>query len=54
MSAEREFQEVGHCGGQLTVTVITEQDSQKKYQLGYSHSSLTPASISNVFATFDG
>lgn len=54
MIAEYEFTEVGHCGGKLTVTVVTDTDGQKKYQLGYSHSSSTPAALSSLFATFEG
>jgi hypothetical protein len=54
MSAVREFTEVGHCGGKLTVTVTTEPDGRKKYALGFRHSAATPASISNLYATLEG
>lgn len=54
MSAVREFTEVGHCGGKLTVTVATEAGGEKKYQLGFTHCSPTPALISTLFASFDG
>lgn len=54
MTELREFSEVGHCGGTLTVTVVTSPEGNKQYQLGYTHSSPRPSSISSVFSTFEG
>jgi hypothetical protein len=54
MTDLREFSEVGHCGGTLTVTVLTSPEGKRQYQLGYEHSSPRPSSISNVFSTFEG
>src|SRR5688572_2901426 len=54
MTASREFSEVGHCGGKLTVTVVTAPDGNKQYQLGYSNSSLHAAGFCCLVATFDG
>lgn len=54
MSATREFTEVGHCGGTLTVNVVTSSEGKRQYQLGYKHSSPRPSSISSVFSTFEG
>jgi hypothetical protein len=45
---------VGHCGGKLTVTVATGPEGGKSYQLGYNHSSPTPAALSSLFASFEG
>ena len=50
----REFAPVGHCGGKVTVTVVTDPDGGRKYQLGYRHSSNTPAALSSLFVSFDG
>src|SRR3989337_585574 len=49
----REFTAVGHCGGKLSVKVVTE-DGHRKYQLGYSHSSATPAGFGILLASLEG
>lgn len=54
MSVAREFTEVGHCGGTLTVTVVTSSEGNRQYQLSYQHSSPRPSSISSIFSTFEG
>lgn len=54
MNEQREFSEVGHCGGKITVTAVTSPGGQKQYQLGFSHSSPTPAAICTVYATHEG
>lgn len=54
MSGTTEFSEVGHCGGKLTITVATAPTGEKQYQLGFSHSSPTQASICQLYASHDG
>ncbi len=40
----KEFQEIGHCGGQYTVNVKTSADGRRSIQVGIRHSRPTPAS----------
>jgi hypothetical protein len=54
MSTAHEFIEIGNCGGKLTLTVVTSAEGQKQYQLGFSHSSPTPAALCTVYATHEG
>jgi hypothetical protein len=54
MSEVREFTDVGHCGGKVTVTVVTSAEGVKQYQLKFEHSSPTPASMSMLYAGLDG
>ncbi|MDO8663073.1 MAG: hypothetical protein Q7K98_07670 [Candidatus Omnitrophota bacterium] len=49
LSFEKEFQEIGHCGGQYTVDVKTAADGRRSYQLGMRHSRPTPASFFAVY-----
>lgn len=45
----QDFQEIGHCGGQVTVTVTTSEDGSRAIQLGVRHSRPTPASWIAVY-----
>lgn len=49
LASEKEFQEIGHCGGQYTVNVKTAPDGRRSYQLGMRHSRPTPASFFAVY-----
>lgn len=49
-----EFQEIGHCGGQLTVNVKTESDGRRGIQIGICHSSPTPASFFAIYTLPQG
>ena len=49
-----EFQEIGHCGGKITFHVVTDADGHQNYQIGYSHSSPTPAGFFAVYAIPQG
>jgi len=49
LTSEKEFQEIGHCGGQYTVNVKTAPDGRRSYQLGMRHSRPTPASFFAVY-----
>lgn len=54
MTYSTEFQEVGHCGGQITVNVTTNADGQREVQFGIRHSSPTPASWFAIYALPQG
>jgi len=54
MSTAREFSEVGHCGGKLTVTVSTIEGGKKAYQIGVRNSAPTPAGWTMLYADSDG
>lgn len=51
---EDEFNEIGHCGGHFKITVITDEDGRRKYQLSFSHSRPTPASFFAIYALPQG
>ena len=55
MSAyDKEFQEIGHCGGQFIVTVKTDDAGQRSIQFGWTHSRPTPAAIFAIYALTQG
>lgn len=55
MEGTPEFQEIGHCGGKVTITTLTDDDGCRKYQLGFSHVSLYgPAALFAVYALPQG
>lgn len=49
LTSDKEFQEIGHCGGQYTVNVKTAPDGRRSFQLGMRHSRPTPASFFAVY-----
>lgn len=49
-----EFQEIGHCGGQVTVTVVTDRDGRRGVSFGLQNSSPTPAAWFGVYALPQG
>ena len=51
---EEEFQEIGHCGGQFTVTVGTDENGKRGIQLEWEHCRPTKASIFAVYALPQG
>lgn len=50
----KEFQEIGHCGGQFTVNVETTQDGRRAFRVGVRSSRPTPASWFAVYALPQG
>lgn len=49
-----EFREVGHTGGKVTFTTVTDPDGHRKYQIGYHHSAPRAASLFAVYALSNG
>src|SRR6185295_10497566 len=49
-----EFQEIGHCGGQFTVTVQTGPNGERHVSFGVKHSRPVPATIVGVYALPQG
>lgn len=54
MTLSTEFQEVGHCGGQIIVDVKTDSDGNRRVQFGIRHSRPTPASWFAIYALPQG
>lgn len=54
MTNKQDFQEVGHCGGKVTISVSTSSQGRRQVQLGVTHSAPTPASWFLIYATLDG
>ncbi|WP_152427042.1 hypothetical protein [Paramagnetospirillum caucaseum] len=50
----KDFREIGHCGGKLRVDVETGDDDSRAYSLGYSHSSAGPAAFFMIYAIPQG
>ena len=51
---QSEFQEIGHSGGKVTFTVVTDASGIRKYQIGWSGSRPVPAAIFAVWAYLKG
>jgi hypothetical protein len=49
-----EFQEIGHTGGKVTFTVVTDASGNRGYQIGWSHSRPVPSAIFAVWALRQG
>lgn len=49
-----EFQEIGHTGGKVTFTIVTDADGNRKYQIGWTHSRPVPGGIFAVWALPQG
>lgn len=52
--SRNDFCEIGHTGGIVTFTIVCMEDGQVNYQIGYSHSSPTPAALIGIYAHPDG
>lgn len=50
----KEFQEIGHCGGQFTVTIKTDENNRRGIAFGFRHSRPTPAGLFAVYAIPQG
>lgn len=50
----REFQEIGHCGGQYSVDVKISPDGCRSIQFGFTHSRPTPASLFGIYVSPEG
>jgi hypothetical protein len=53
MQAE-EFQEIGHTGGKVTFTIVTDAAGDRQYQIGLNHSRPVQAAIFAVWALPQG
>jgi len=49
-----EFQEIGHCGGQITIRVKTDENGRRGIQFGIRHSRPTPAAWFGIYALPQG
>lgn len=49
-----EFEEIGHSGGKVTITVIDDPDGRRKYQLGWRHCRPNAAGLFAVYALPQG
>ena len=49
-----EFQEVGHCGGKITIHIQTDAEGRRSVQQSVEHSSPRPASITAIYALPEG
>ena len=49
-----EFQEIGHCGGKIIISVSTNKQGQRQYQFTVTHSAPCPASIYAIYALPEG
>lgn len=49
-----EFQEIGHCGGQMTFRVQTDEKGARAVSFGWRHSRPTPAALFAVWALPEG
>lgn len=49
-----DFREIDHCGGQFSVTVKTDKDGGRAYQIGVSSSNMHAASLFCIAATYEG
>ena len=49
-----EFQEIAHCGGQVTLNVKTDENGRKGVAFGYRHSRPTPMSLFAIWALRQG
>lgn len=50
----KDFSEIGHTGGKVTFTIVSDVHGHVSYQIGYSHSSPRPASLVGIYAHPDG
>ncbi|MEQ1775126.1 MAG: hypothetical protein ABL891_15220 [Burkholderiales bacterium] len=49
-----EFQEIGHSGGKITFTIVTDEHGKRTYQVGFSSSRPVPMVLIQIYATWDG
>ena len=52
MPADRakEFQEIGHTGGQVIFRVVTGEDGRRTYQVTYQHTRAVASALFAIFA----
>lgn len=50
----KDFQEIGHCGGQIELTVKTNEEGRRSYQIGIRHSRPTAAALFGIYVLRDG
>lgn len=49
-----EFEEIGHSGGKVTFSILTDKEGRRGYQVGFSHSRPVPVVIIAVYALPQG
>ena len=54
MTESSEFQEIAHCGGQVTIRVTTDKEHGRRYQLEWSHQRPVRAGTFAVYALPQG
>lgn len=50
----KEFQEIGHCGGQFTIDIKTNEDGHRGIAFGFRSSRPNPSSLFGVYALPEG
>jgi DNA-directed RNA polymerase subunit RPC12/RpoP len=50
MPQYRDFEEIVHCGGQVTFHIRCEADGRQSYSLGFQHSGAGPAAVIGIYA----
>ena len=50
----KEFQEIAHCGGKVTISIRTTTDDRRQSQIGIQHSAPVPAAFFAVYALPQG
>jgi hypothetical protein len=45
-----DFQEIAHCGGQVTINIVCDAEGHRSVSAGFRHSSPTPASVLGIYA----
>jgi hypothetical protein len=50
MSEYDEFQEIAHCGGQVTIHISCDDQGRRSVGAGFRHSRPTPASVIGIYA----
>ena len=50
----RDFEEIGHSGGKITVNVTINEDGSPAYQVGYKFSNPTPVTLFAMYALPEG
>ncbi len=54
MPEQAEFQEIAHCGGQVTIRVATDSQGRRSYQLQWVHQRPVAAALFGVYALPQG
>lgn len=52
--SQDEFKEIGHCGGHVKFSVVTDKEGRRSYQIGITHSRPTAAAFFAIYALPQG